>query len=128
MEFLDTLATHPALFIGSCVVLGLLIGSFLNVVIHRVPMMMDNALRAECAALSGTDDFTAPKFNLIVPRSACPKCKAPISALQNVPVVMLVVRGWPRAGWLSRSLCRAALIALVTMSRARSLDATWQSP
>ena len=46
------LAAHPALFIGFCVVLGLLVGSFLNVVIYRVPVMMDNELRAECAALA----------------------------------------------------------------------------
>ena len=50
---LETLADNPALFIGICGVLGLLIGSFLNVVIHRVPIMMDNELRAECAALAG---------------------------------------------------------------------------
>ena len=76
--------------------LGLLIGSFLNVVIYRVPVMMDNALRAECAALAGGDATAAPPaaFNLITPRSACPKCKAPITALQNIPVVSwLALRG-----------------------------------
>ena len=48
----DLLAAQPALFVGCCLVLGLLIGSFLNVVIYRVPIMMNNELRAECAALS----------------------------------------------------------------------------
>jgi leader peptidase (prepilin peptidase)/N-methyltransferase len=96
---LEPLAASPAFFIGFTVVLGLLIGSFLNVVIYRVPIMMDNELRAECAALAhGMTDpaepAPQPKFNLVVPRSACPSCKAPITALQNVPVVSwLALRG-----------------------------------
>ena len=94
MEFLDTLAASPALFIGCCVALGLLVGSFLNVVIYRVPVMMDNELRAECAALAGTEPADQPVFNIVTPRSACPACRAPITALQNVPVVSwLVLRG-----------------------------------
>jgi len=51
-EFFDMLVTLPWLFVGLSAVLGLLIGSFLNVVIHRVPIMMDHELRAECAALA----------------------------------------------------------------------------
>ncbi|HLA71557.1 MAG TPA: A24 family peptidase [Steroidobacteraceae bacterium] len=94
MELFDTFAASPGLFIGCCVALGLLIGSFLNVVIYRVPMMMDNELRAECAALAGSEPVTAPVFNIVTPRSACPACKAPITALQNVPVVSwLALRG-----------------------------------
>ena len=78
-------------------VLGLLIGSFLNVVIYRVPIMMDNALRAECAELQSPSGRRAARraaFNLVTPRSACPTCKAPITALQNIPVVSwLALRG-----------------------------------
>jgi len=92
---LEPLAEFPALFIGFTVVLGLLIGSFLNVVIYRVPIMMDRALRAECAALADPAAVAAqePPFNLVVPRSACPSCKAPITALQNVPVVSWLALG-----------------------------------
>jgi leader peptidase (prepilin peptidase)/N-methyltransferase len=92
---LEPLAEFPALFIGFTVVLGLLIGSFLNVVIYRVPIMMDRALRAECAALADPAATAAqePPFNLMVPRSACPACKAPITALQNVPVVSWLALG-----------------------------------
>ena len=94
MEIFDTLAASPALFIGCCVALGLLVGSFLNVVIYRVPVMMDNELRAECAALAGAEPVEQPAFNVVTPRSACPSCKAPITALQNVPVVSwLALRG-----------------------------------
>jgi leader peptidase (prepilin peptidase)/N-methyltransferase len=103
-ELFDMLTTLPWLFIGLSVVLGLLIGSFLNVVIHRVPIMMDNELRAECALLAAQDTAiqngaTAeiahpPVYNIVTPRSACPHCKAPITALQNIPVVSwLALRG-----------------------------------
>jgi len=101
-EFTEMLAAQPALFIALCVVLGLLVGSFLNVVIHRMPVMMDNELRAECAALAGqaahepgsVEPAEPPVYNIVKPRSACPKCKAPITALQNIPVVSwLVLRG-----------------------------------
>src|SRR5262249_38170245 len=103
-EFFELLATLPWLFIGLSVVLGLLVGSFLNVVIHRVPIMMDNELRAECPALAAHDaalrgetvaePAEPPVYNIVRPRSACPKCKAPITALQNIPVVSwLVLRG-----------------------------------
>jgi leader peptidase (prepilin peptidase)/N-methyltransferase len=92
---LEPLAAYPAFFIGFTVVLGLLIGSFLNVVIYRVPIMMDDALRAECAALADptAEPTPQPKFNLVVPRSACPACKAPITALQNIPVVSWLALG-----------------------------------
>jgi len=103
-EFIDLLTTQPWLFISLSVVLGLLVGSFLNVVIHRVPIMMDNELRAECMVLAAQDadmrgetvaDIPeSPVYNIVTPRSACPKCKAPITALQNIPVVSwLVLRG-----------------------------------
>jgi len=98
-EFFQMLAAQPALFIALSVVLGLLVGSFLNVVIHRMPIMMDNELRAECAALAvqdaGSGDVPEPPvYNIVTPRSACPKCKAPITAVQNIPVVSwLVLRG-----------------------------------
>jgi leader peptidase (prepilin peptidase)/N-methyltransferase len=90
------------LFVGACLVLGLIIGSFLNVVIHRVPIMMDRQWREECAELEHADHaVTLPatpaakeRFNLVVPRSACPACKAQITALQNVPILSyLFLRG-----------------------------------
>ncbi len=88
------LSAQPALFVGLCVALGLMVGSFLNVVIHRLPIMMDNLLRAECAALAGAETPPQPTFNIITPRSACPKCQAPITALQNIPVLSwLALRG-----------------------------------
>jgi len=102
MSVTALLASSPGLFIGACLVLGLLVGSFLNVVIHRVPVMMERQWREQCAELEQQDHAaTLPttaavkeRYNLVVPRSACPACKAPITALQNVPVVSyLFLRG-----------------------------------
>jgi leader peptidase (prepilin peptidase) / N-methyltransferase len=96
------LASSPGFFVGACFVLGLVVGSFLNVVIHRVPIMMERQWREQCAEIAQPDHAaTMPanppakeRFNLVVPRSACPACKAPITALQNVPIVSyLVLRG-----------------------------------
>jgi leader peptidase (prepilin peptidase)/N-methyltransferase len=98
---IELLATSPALFVGTCVVLGLIVGSFLNVVIYRLPVMLERQWREQCAEAQGADAgaTTVPavavqRFNLIVPRSACPECKAPIGALQNIPVLSyLVLKG-----------------------------------
>jgi len=84
----------PAAFIALVFVLGLLIGSFLNVVIHRVPVMLERTWRRECLALDGKEAPAEEPYDLIRPRSACPGCKAPITALQNVPVISyLALRG-----------------------------------
>ena len=76
--------------------LGLIVGSFLNVVIHRVPLMLEREWREQCAELAPRSDAAAQAapgqapFNLVVPRSACPSCKAPVTALQNIPIVSYV--------------------------------------
>jgi leader peptidase (prepilin peptidase) / N-methyltransferase len=87
---------QPAVLPWVALVLGLCIGSFLNVVIHRLPRMMERGWREECAELAGTPVAPAPegRYNLFVPRSACPGCGHRISSLKNVPVVSwLALRG-----------------------------------
>ncbi|WP_374410281.1 A24 family peptidase [Hydrogenophaga sp.] len=81
-------------------VLGLLVGSFLNVVIHRLPKMMEMRWAAECAELHGHADSQpdAPKFNLMEPRSRCPSCGHQIRWFENVPVVSYVALGGKCAG------------------------------
>jgi leader peptidase (prepilin peptidase)/N-methyltransferase len=75
-------------------VLGLTVGSFLNVVIYRLPLMLERQWREQCAELAADGvagnappAVPAEPFNLMVPRSSCPACHAPITALQNIPLL-----------------------------------------
>jgi leader peptidase (prepilin peptidase) / N-methyltransferase len=98
----------PALWVAVVFVFSLLVGSFLNVVIHRVPIMLEREWRAQAEQILGEKERearvglkpdlqgkgVAAKYNLVVPRSACPKCGAPITAAQNVPVISyLLLKG-----------------------------------
>jgi len=75
-------------------ILGLLIGSFLNVVIYRLPKMLEHQWASECAELSGKEIEEAEPFNLMVPRSRCPHCSHPIHWYENIPVFSyLALRG-----------------------------------
>ncbi len=116
MTLVAALSGSPGLFILTCLILGLLIGSFLNVVIYRLPIMLQRQWREQCAEIAREHAASGPhaapaqpaasaaesepsdglpeRFNLVVPRSACPSCHAPITALQNIPVVSyLALRG-----------------------------------
>ena len=114
LEYLEPLAASPALFIGTCAVLGLLIGSFLNVVIFRVPVMMDRALRFECASLTDPEAEPPAAFNLVTPRSRVPSCQAPITAVQNVPVVSWLVLGGKCASCKAPISARYPAVELAT--------------
>jgi leader peptidase (prepilin peptidase)/N-methyltransferase len=88
------LSTHALALVATAVVLGLIVGSFLNVVIHRVPKMLERQWRAECAELDGKPATEAAPYNLITPRSSCPGCGHRISAAENIPLVSyLMLRG-----------------------------------
>jgi len=94
--------------------LGLLIGSFLNVLIHRLPKMMEQQWAAECASLSGTPPPDKPTYNLWVPRSACPHCGHAIRWYENLPVLSYVfLRGKCTACGTGISL-RYPLVELTT--------------
>lgn len=97
MSFLALLGNTPALLISVCIILGLLVGSFLNVVVYRLPIMMENRWRAESRSIleitTGYSENDLP-FNLVVPRSACPHCGHHITWYENIPVVSwLLLRG-----------------------------------
>ena len=87
MSFLDLLQSSPTIFIGVCTVMGLLVGSFLNVVIHRLPKMMELGWQQQCAELRGEQLAQAEPYTLISPRSACPHCNHLIGAAENIPVI-----------------------------------------
>ena len=91
MQILDYLAASPAALILVCVLFGLLVGSFLNVVIHRIPKMMEATWRQEARELleqpAPKGEETPPIFNLVTPGSHCPHCNHRIRWYENVPVV-----------------------------------------
>src|ERR1035437_92581 len=94
MTLFDLLQSSPPLFIGVCTILGLLVGSFLNVVIYRLPKMMELGWQQQCTELRGEEPAHSEPYNLLIPRSACPHCHHAISAWENIPVVSyLILRG-----------------------------------
>ncbi|MBV6415781.1 MAG: Type 4 prepilin-like proteins leader peptide-processing enzyme [Steroidobacteraceae bacterium] len=100
--------------IAACFVLGLLIGSFLNVVVHRTPIILDRQWRRQCDELAGRETPAAPRFDLVVPRSACPACKAPIRAIHNVPVLSWLALRGRCASCKARISARYPLVELLT--------------
>jgi len=93
MQQLSMLLNIPTLFSALAGIIGLLVGSFLNVVIYRLPLMMQRGWRRECIEFlqldAGTiqDENTEEPFNLVLPLSRCPGCKTPIKPYQNIPVI-----------------------------------------
>lgn len=83
----EPLQSSPALTVSVAALFGLMVGSFLNVVIHRLPRMMEREWREQCSTLDGEGALPAAPYNLVVPRSACPSCGHMISAWENVPVI-----------------------------------------
>ncbi|MEZ5498593.1 MAG: A24 family peptidase [Steroidobacteraceae bacterium] len=116
MGIADTFASAPWIYVASAALIGCLIGSFLNVVIHRLPRMLERAWKAQCVEIMGGTEAAeaAAPYNLIVPRSACPACQAPIKAVHNVPLLSyLWLRG--RCAQCGKAIGRRYfLIELVT--------------
>ena len=76
---------------GFAIVFGLVIGSFLTVVVHRLPIMLERAWRAEIDAETTSEAAPAERYNLAVPRSACPHCGHVLRAWENIPVISYVL-------------------------------------
>ena len=89
------LIESPFVFVAIAFLFALLIGSFLNVVIHRLPIMMEREWREQCKELTQmpVPELPEGRFDLMEPRSRCPSCGAGISALQNIPVLSYIVLG-----------------------------------
>ena len=84
----------PAAFAAVAGLFGLMVGSFLNVVIHRLPKMMEQDWQCQCAELRGEDPPVAEPLTLAIPRSRCPHCGHQITALENIPILSwLMLRG-----------------------------------
>ncbi len=104
MDLIDAFRALPWFYLGTVLVIGTMVGSFLNVVIHRLPKMMENDWRQQCVEFLHPDEAEmapttpGPRYNLLVPRSACPACGHKISVIENVPIASYVfLRGKCRA-------------------------------
>jgi leader peptidase (prepilin peptidase)/N-methyltransferase len=97
VDFIQALQIYPALALSCTLILGLLVGSFLNVVIYRLPKMMERDWRSQCQEFMEQDQGLEPTsaetptqlepFNLMVPVSRCPHCGHKIKPWENIPVV-----------------------------------------
>jgi leader peptidase (prepilin peptidase)/N-methyltransferase len=101
----ELFASSPLLFSGVVFAIALLVGSFLNVVIYRLPIIMEREWREQCKALAENPgpNVTDEHFSVAAPRSRCPSCEQPITMLQNIPVVSYLVLGGRCAN------CKAAI-------------------
>jgi leader peptidase (prepilin peptidase)/N-methyltransferase len=117
MEVLQLLEQSTLFLLLATGALGLVVGSFLNVVIYRLPVMLEQAWRAECSELAvddaakGTDKET---FNLLTPASSCPHCNHRIGALENIPVLSYLYLKGRCADCKNPISIRYPLIELVT--------------
>ncbi|MBA2660344.1 MAG: prepilin peptidase [Nitrosospira sp.] len=93
MSFIDLLQNTPLFFIAFCSIIGLMVGSFLNVVIYRLPKILNQEWRQQCAELRGELADASLPYNILTPRSACPKCGHKITALENIPIASYVALG-----------------------------------
>ena len=97
MSFLQLLQSNETLLLVTVTVIGLAVGSFLNVVIYRLPLMMKRTWRSECCEFLEIENKAGEEsenFNLLKPASHCPHCNHRITALQNIPVLSyLLLRG-----------------------------------
>ena len=89
-----SLQQNSSLFLSLTLLLGLLLGSFLNVLIFRLPKMMERDWQQDCLAMQGKTPAPASPYNLISPRSQCPHCQKKIGALDNIPLLSyLLLKG-----------------------------------
>ena len=94
MSFITLLQTNSVFFISLCTTIGLVAGSFLNMIIFRLPKMMEREWNQQCSELRGETIKPLPTLNLVKPFSECPHCKHKITALESIPIISyLALRG-----------------------------------
>jgi len=106
----------PIIFVVVTFAFALVIGSFLNVVIHRLPIMMEREWREQCDEIAGmpVSDMPTGRFDLVVPRSHCPSCDKRITAWQNIPVLSYLLLGGRCASCKQSISVRYPLIEMLT--------------
>jgi leader peptidase (prepilin peptidase)/N-methyltransferase len=115
MDILALLQQNTTAFAAVVFVLSLLVGSFLNVVIYRLPLILEREWQAQCAEMAGQPAPPAGEtLTLATPRSFCPACKAPVKALHNIPVVSWLALRGRCAHCSARIPARYPVVELVT--------------
>ena len=113
-ELSDLLRTEPTFFVTFSVTLGLMVGSFLNVVIHRLPKIMEREWHNNCLELQGKEVPEQPKYSISKPRSACPSCGHQITAMENIPIVSYLILGGKCKGCKAKISMRYPLVEALT--------------
>jgi len=111
---IQLLADNPWLLSAVVFVFGLLLGSFLNVVIYRLPVMLQRQWRAQCLEMLEQSAEPGEPFDLVRPRSRCPHCGAAVTALQNIPVLSYLFLGGRCAACKAPISRRYPLVELFT--------------
>ena len=143
-DWIAVVDAEPGVLALIGLLVGALVGSFLNVVAHRLPLMMERAWRQECQDVLDTgaaepDTAPAEPFNLVRPRSHCPACQRPVKPVENIPVLSyLMLRGrcagcgtrisprYPAVEALTALLSLAVLLQFgLTLQGAAALLFTW---
>ena len=131
--FLELLQGSTAFLLFVLTVLGLMVGSFLNVVIHRLPIMMEREWQQECQHFLHPDQppEALPVYNLAIPASACPNCGHKIRPWQNIPVFSYLLLGGKCAGCRTTISIRYPLVeatgAILAVLIGLTFGASWQT-
>jgi len=110
----ELLQNTPTFFIGLSLLLGLVVGSFLNVVIYRLPKMLELSWQQQCTELRNETAAPGQPFNLLTPRSVCPQCGQPIAAWHNIPLLSYLLLGGKCAHCATRIPLRYPLVELAS--------------
>ncbi len=139
-DLAEMLASTPWLLAACVFLVSLLVGSFLNVVIHRVPIMLEREWKAQAremlvepgradggGTVASRSDDAPERYNLLVPRSRCPRCNAEITALQNIPVISWLLLGGKCASCRASISVRYPIVEFATavLSAAVALHFGW---
>ena len=116
MALVDLLQSNHAFLVMVTAVVGLMVGSFLNVVIHRLPVMMEREWHSQCRDLLELEAPSDNKeaYSLVRPRSRCPDCGHQISALENIPILSYLVLGGKCSSCKTRISPQYPLVELFT--------------